>query len=226
MLLRLPDAAASKEAPDAACGTWRGIIADIREGLRFVAAIPWLWVTIAIAAASTIPYSVPFVSVLPKLVSHQYGAGSWLFGLLIAANGLGSLIATVTLSFLRPRRCGLMAYGTLVLSCLGLAVLGVPLPHAYAPVVAVVACVAAGFGIGCVMRIEVTLPKERVPEHLLGRVSSLDMFGSFLLLPIGLGLVAWLADRVGLSPISVVGGLLSLILALLGLCVRDIRDLA
>ncbi len=217
LLLRLPDAAS---------GAWRGIIADIREGMRFVAGIPWLWITIAIAAASNITYSVPFVSVLPKLVSLQYGAGPWLFGLLIAADGLGSLIATIALGFLRPRRRGLVAYGTLVLSCLGLAALGVPLPHFYAPVVAVVACVAAGFGIGCFMLIEVTLLQERVPEHLLGRVSSLDMFGSFLLLPIGLGIVGWLADLVGPSPIFVVGGLLSLILALLGLCVRDIRELA
>ena len=227
LLLRLPDASASsKETPDAASGAWRGIIADIREGMRFVAGIPWLWITIAIAAASNITYSVPFVSVLPKLVSLQYGAGPWLFGLLIAADGLGSLIATIALGFLRPRRRGLVAYGTLVLSCLGLAALGVPLPHFYAPVVAVAVCVAAGFGIGCFILIEVTLLQERVPEHLLGRVSSLDMFGSFLLLPIGLGIVGWLADRVGPSPIFVVGGLLSLILALLGLCVRDIRELA
>jgi len=86
--------------------------------------------------------------------------------------------------------------------------------------------VAAGFGIGCFILIEVTLLQERVPEHLLGRVSSLDMFGSFLLLPIGLGIVGWLADRVGPSPIFVVGGLLSMILALAGLSVRSIRELA
>ena len=58
---------------------------------------------------SNITYSVPFVSVLPKLVSLQYGAGPWLFGLLVAADGLGSLIATIVLSFLRPRRPGLVA---------------------------------------------------------------------------------------------------------------------
>ncbi len=87
-------------------------------------------------------------------------------------------------------------------------------------------CVAAGFGIGCFILIEVTLLQERLPEHLLGRVSSLDRFGSFLLLPIGLGIVGWLADRVGPSPIFVVGGLLSMILALAGLSVRSIRELA
>ncbi len=102
LLLRLPDASASsKETPDAASGAWRGIIADIREGMRFVAGIPWLWITIAIAAASNITYSVPFVSVLPKLVSLQYGAGPWHFGLLIAADGLGSLIARPS----RSRSC-------------------------------------------------------------------------------------------------------------------------
>lgn len=52
------------------------------------------------------------------------------------------------------------------------------------------------------------------------------MFGSYLLLPIGLGVVGWLADRVGPSPIFIFGGLLSLALALLGLSVRDIRGLA
>ena len=227
LLLRFPPTAApSPETPGEDAGARSGIFADIREGVRFVARVPWLWITIAIAAASNITYSVPFVSVLPKLVSLHFGAGPWLFGLLVAADGLGSLIATIALSFLRLRRRGLVAYGTLVLSCLGLTVLGIPLPHVYAPVVAVAACVAAGFGIGCFMLIEVTLLQERVPEQLLGRVSSLDMFGSYLLLPIGLGVVGWLADRVGPSPIFIFGGLLSLALALLGLSVRDIRGLA
>jgi MFS family permease len=44
LLLRFPDASApSQETPGEASGAQRGIFADIREGMRFVARVPWLW---------------------------------------------------------------------------------------------------------------------------------------------------------------------------------------
>lgn len=39
--------------------------------------------------------------------------------------------------------------------------------------------------------------QELVPQEAFGRVSSLDMLGSFALLPLGYILVGWLADIIG-----------------------------
>lgn len=39
--------------------------------------------------------------------------------------------------------------------------------------------------------------QELVPEEAFGRVASLDMMGSFMLLPAGYLLAGWLADQIG-----------------------------
>ncbi|MNO00569.1 hypothetical protein D3C81_2204890 [compost metagenome] len=39
--------------------------------------------------------------------------------------------------------------------------------------------------------------QELVPQEAFGRVASLDMLGSFALLPIGYIVVGWLADVIG-----------------------------
>ncbi len=91
---------------------------------------------------------------------------------------------------------------------------------------ALVACFFAGGGIGAFEVLWLTLMQEKVPGDLLGRVTSVDMLGSFLLIPLGLAFTGGLVDRVGPAPIFLVGGLLSLILVIAGLRVQAIRDLA
>lgn len=80
--------------------------------------------------------------------------------------------------------------------------------------------------LGFFSLIEITLLQELVPEHKLGRVISLDMLGSYILLPFGLLIIGGLADIVGPATIFIIGGLLSVALVASGLCVRDIRKLA
>jgi MFS family permease len=203
-----------------------GILADVREGLCYVCGTRWLWVIILIAAFINITYSAPFASALPKLVHDVYGGGPALFGLLVAADAAGSLIATIILGFVHIRRRGTMAYSVLLLCCLSLVLLGLPLPHVSEPIVATIACACAGFGLGFFSLIEMTLLQEFVPEQRLGRVISLDMLGSYALLPFGLLIIGGVTDIVGPATIFIIGGLLSMALVASGLCVRDIRTLA
>lgn len=210
-----------------ATGRIRGILTDIQAGLRFVSKSTWLWVTIVIAAITNVTYMVPLAIALPKLVHDVYGAGPWLYGMLIAADAAGAIVAAILLAQLHHlRRRGLLAYTSLLLSCLSLTVLGLPLPHGTEPMVATITCICAGFGLGIFEVMEITLLQTYVPEDKLGRVFSIDMLGSFVLIPGGLVFVGMLTDRVGPAPVFIVGGLLSLGLVALGLCIRDIRELA
>ncbi len=202
-----------------------GILADVREGLSYVTGTKWLWVIILIASFTNITYSAPFASALPKLVHNVYGGGPVLFGLLIAADAAGSLIATILLGFVQVRRRGLVAYSVLLCCCLSLVVLGLPLPRVYEPVIATIACACAGFGLGFFSLIEITLLQELVPDSMLGRVFSLDMMGSYVLLPFGLLLIGGVTDIVGPATIFIIAGLLSIALVAPALCVRDIREL-
>ncbi len=204
----------------------QGLFASMREGLAYVTGKPWLWATIAIAACINVTYMVPLAVALPKLVYH-YGAGAWLLGLLTASDAAGAIIASLALGQMsRLRQRGLVAYAALFVSCLGLAALGLPLSRTIEPTVALVACFFAGGGVGAFEVLWLTLMQERVPGELFGRVTSIDMLGSLVLIPLGLIGTGGLVDRFGPAPIFLVGGLLSLILVIAGLCVRDIRDLA
>lgn len=201
------------------------ILADIRTGLRYVVKTPWIWITILLTAVSNVTFSAPFAAALPKLVHDFYKAGPGLFGVLIGADAAGFFAASLTLGFFHVRSRGVVAYSALLLSCAGLLILGLPFPSGIVPMIATAACICTGLGIGTYSVLAISLLQELVPGEILGRVMSIDMAGSFLLLPVGLFLVGGLADRFGPAPVFVVGGVLSLILAVLGLCVRDIRAL-
>lgn len=48
-----------------------------------------------------------------------------------------------------------------------------------------------------------------MPRDLLGRVNSIDMLGSAALEPVGFAAAGFAADRIGASPVFVLGGALS-----------------
>lgn len=65
--------------------------------------------------------------------------------------------------------------------------------------------------------------QELVPQEAFGRVASLDLFGSFALLPVGYILVGWLADLIGgVATIAIFSGLGMACIAIV-LCVPAIR---
>ena len=216
-----PDGAGEEAAPGL-----RGFLRDVRQGLAYVAGSQWLWITILIAALSNVSFSAPYVAVLPRLVHDRYAGGPALYGAFLATDAVGFLIASFVLGLVRVRRRGMTAYGVLLLSGLSLFVLGLPLPPTYRVVIALGACLCAGFSIGFFSVVEMALMQELVPGAVQGRVNSLNRLGSFVLLPAGLLLVGGLADLVGPGWVFVVGGLFSLLLAAAGFCVRSIRDLA
>ncbi len=67
--------------------------------------------------------------------------------------------------------------------------------------------------------------QELVPRKMLGRVSSIDALGSFVLLPIGYGVAGWATDLIGAPQVFLIGGVATIILALLGLTQPAIREL-
>ena len=204
----------------------RGVIADVREGLSYVTGSTWLWVTIAIASLANITFFGPIAVALPKLIRDFYHQGAWLLGVIQTADALGAITATLLIGQLkRIRHRGLLAYLALLPCGLGITLLGVPLPLAAEPFVAAFASALAGFSIGIFSIIWVTLLQELVPVEKLGRVSSIDMMGSYVFLPIGLAFIGVLTDRFGPSPIFIVGGILTVLLLSIGLCFRDIRQL-
>jgi DHA3 family tetracycline resistance protein-like MFS transporter len=67
--------------------------------------------------------------------------------------------------------------------------------------------------------------QEMIPGEMLGRVSSIDALGSFVLLPIGFALAGWGTELLGAPAVFLIGGLGVIVLVLLGLSHPAIRNL-
>ncbi len=164
-----------------------GTLREIASGARYVAQVPWLWVTIMLFGVILMFQLAPQQVLMPKLVTTQWHRGVGAYALLTTLMGVGTVAGTLLFGQIQPRRRrGVISYVFWVVnSC---AVVGIALSPWYelAGALMVVRGVCVGFGVA----IWETMLMELVPEHLLSRVVSLDYFGSFGLMPVGLALAA------------------------------------
>ena len=84
----------------------------------------------------------------------------------------------------------------------------------------------AGVGIGLFAVWWETALAQRIPPHLLSRVSAWDWMGSLALLPVGYLLAGPVAARAGAVELLVVGGVLGTAVMALALLPRSTRQLA
>jgi MFS family permease len=204
----------------------RGVMADALEGLVYVRGSRWLWVTIVNAAVGNIGFMATLAVAMPKLVHDVYGQGAWLLGLISAAGAIGSTLALLLIgqaTHLKKR--GLMAYLSLILSCIGILLFGLPFPRVAAPIIAPLASILVGFGLAFFNTVWFTVLHETIPSEKLGRVISLDTLGSFAMIPVGEALGGILTDRIGPAMVFIIFGLFNLVNVMIPLLVREVREL-
>lgn len=228
LVLRLPEHARSAPRPvDGAQQRrrLRGVLGDAREGFGYIMRSTWLWVIIAVASVQNVGSSGFAVS-LPKLVKGFFHQGVWLLGAIGTATAVGALAGTLIVGQApRLHRRGLLACLGLLVSFIAYALFGVSFPRSVEPLVAIGAAIIFGFGLGAFDIIWVTTLQELVPADKLGRVFSVDMLGSFALLPMGYAIIGALTDRVGPGMVFLVGGALNVALTLVALAVPGVRRL-
>jgi MFS family permease len=208
--------------------TWNlgSILKDMHEGLRYVTGSTWIWVTIVISALGNIVFVAPLVVAMPKLIHDAYGAGVWLLGAIAAASAIGAILAVLIVGQLKQIRWrGIKAYLSLAGSALALLIMGIPLPHASEAVIAIIAGVVLGFGLGFFNVIWFIVLQQMIPADKLGRVSSIDMMGSLCLTPIGYVLGGILTDYIGPRLVFIACGIIALLLEFTALTVRGVRQL-
>ena len=189
-----------------------GTLREIASGARYVAGIPWLWVTITLFGVVLMLQLAPQMVLMPKLVETQWNRGVESYALLTTLMGVGTVAGTVLFGQIQPRRRrGVISYVFWVVN--SLAVVGIALSPWYplAGALMVMRGICVGFGVA----IWETMLMELVPDNLLSRVVSLDYFGSFGLMPIGLAFAAVVADLADPSTLIAAGaGLNAIMLAI------------
>lgn len=206
----------------AAPGSTTDMLDEVRAGWATVMRSPWLWITISVFALSNITSNAPFMIALPFLVKESLNAEIDTFGLARSMLSLGVVCGAVWLGRQQViRRRGLTSYGALLIS--GLLTLAIGLPIGVVGIA--IAALIVGTTSGVVSLVWTNTLQQLVPRDMLGRVSSIDYLGSFLLLPVGYALVGWATDAMGATTVFMIGGALTMLLAALGLLHPAIRNL-
>jgi DHA3 family tetracycline resistance protein-like MFS transporter len=195
---------------------------DLRAGLTAVTSLPWLWLTILVVSFTNITLAGPYSVAMPFLVSDFMQADVATLGLIYAAFPLGYVLGSLWLgSYPRIRRRGLVCYLGVALAALMLALFGLRMPLGWL----LLAALVNGIALEADQLAWVGLLQEKIPNAELGRVFSIDALGSFVLLPIGLALTGWATQALGPSPVFLIGGGLTALIALLALLIPAIRQL-
>jgi predicted MFS family arabinose efflux permease len=198
------------------------LLQDAREGLNIILASPVLWVSILLFAVTNLTLVGPYSIAMPFLVSDFLKAEADTLGLLYAIFPIGYIIGAVWVGrSVKLRHRGWLAYGGVIVAGLMLGLFGIRVPL----FALILAALINGAALQIGSLIWTNLLQELAPNETLGRVASMDMLGSFVLLPIGLGLAGWLTDQIGPAPVFILGGGLTAILAGLALLHPALRHL-
>ncbi|HKC62234.1 MAG TPA: MFS transporter [Pyrinomonadaceae bacterium] len=199
-----------------------GILQDLRDGLSIIVKSRWVWFTIIATGLGNLTLNGPLFVALPSLIKRDHHAGVDALSIAYSLLALGSVLAALWLgrSSLHRRR-GLIGYGAWLVCGLSLILCGSSKS-------------LAGVWLGTFLCGVMTMAfgliwthtlQELIPREALGRVSSIDLFGTYCMLPIGFGLSGWASDLVGASMVFVISGCAIVLLAALGISQREIRQL-
>lgn len=200
-----------------------GMLREIFAGARYVARIPWLWISIAIAAFVLMVAMAPFQVLVPKLVDQHFGLGVGAYGLLFTLQAAGMLLGTLVFGQVNPRRRRIVvAYVGFAINDVCMVTLALSPWYSLAAAMSLARGAFIGFGIG----VWETMLMELVPENRLSRVISLDYFGSLGLTPVGYALAAAVSGLFSPSLIIAAGGATAAVLWTAPLSLRRVRSAA
>jgi MFS family permease len=188
----------------------RRVIAEIREGLRFVAhnsvVLP---LVILIGAASMFGFS--YAVLLPAYATDVLHVNEAAYGVMNTAVGVGALIGSLLIASLgrRGNRGRMLTVGSLLFP---LALLGLALARNYYVALALLLLVGLGFVTQNVQAN--TLVQTIAPDELRGRVMSVYSLMFFGTAPFGALFAGSIAQAIGSSLAIAVGASLSLMFAL------------
>jgi MFS family permease len=203
-------------------GAAEGTLREIGAGIRYVAGVPWLWVTILLFAFVLMCQWAPIQVLTPKLVRAHFHLGVKAYGFVFSMLGAGMIVGAVAFaqSNLRRRR-GLISYLIWMLNSLLVVVFALSPWYSLAVVAAFLRGICIGFGVA----VWETMLMELVPQHMLSRVISLDWFGSFGLTPVGLVVVGAISGLAAPGTIIALGACISILTVAGGLFSRQIRTI-
>ncbi len=194
--------------------------ADLREGFREVRSRTWVWATLAAFCVALFSGLAPWFVLGPVVARQQYGSLA-AFGVVASGLGAGTVIGSLVGARWRPRYPMRMAMLSVVLWPLSVLLYAAGLPLG----LVIPVTVLAGAGVGLFDVWWETALAERIPPHLLSRVSSYDWMVSLGLVPLGYLVAGPLAGGFGSVEVLLAGSTVAILAYLAGLLPRATRML-
>jgi MFS family permease len=201
------------------------VIAESREGMRYILGSSWLVATIVLPFISNPLLGAAFSVALPTLIRDVWRQGAWLYGLEATAAAIGAIVGMLIFSRVKPKRRGVACFAMSLISAVTLLAFALPIAPFWQPTLVCGVGVVVGFMSESFNLIWLTTVQELVPSDKLGRVFSLDQLGSLALVPIGYALAGAISDRTNPILVFVLAGAIKIGTSLVGLSLRGVRDL-
>jgi MFS family permease len=221
MLLSIRAGTAAARADDAGGSSpGAGMLSDLRDGWSEFRSHTWLWAIVAQFCVVLMAWYGAF-QILGPVVARAHLGGPAAWGAITAADAVGLIAGGLVSLRFTPRRPMLFVVGigaAIAVAPLSLAMLW-PLP---------LVCLAS-FGLGVtieIMMVQWTVALARnIPPGKLARVSSYDLLGSVMAMPVGALIAGPLAAAVGVSATQYGAAALIVLASALALIPRDVRGM-
>jgi len=186
-------------------GDSAGFRHEVLEGLRYVRRHVWLWGTFVAATFTYMLFIGPTQVLLPYIVRNSLHRGASVYGAVLAVGGVGALVGAILMGRAKyPRRPVTWMYAWWTIATLAVAGYGLATKAWGLALAAFVIYGAEAAGAV----IWATMKQRRVPNEMLGRVSSIDWCVSTALLPLSYALTVPVAHFLGPRTTLVLAGTL------------------
>ncbi|AJF70409.1 MFS transporter [Streptomyces vietnamensis] len=167
-----------------------------REGWQAFSSRPWMW-AYALAGTLAVPLWLAGYQLLGPLILSGTSEGAAYWGWAVSAFSAGMVLGSLIALRWHPRRLMLACVSVQLIWPLPLAILAsAPQPPLLLP-----AMLLSGISLELAVVFFETAKQQQIPEHLIGRVTSLTMLGENALVPLGYILAGAVADWAGASTV-------------------------
>ncbi len=194
---------------------------DLADGFRYLLDFRALVIILLLGMVLNFALA-PFMVLMPVFVKTVLGQGVEVFGVLTSTMAAGAVLGSVAIGARAPnaRRGVFVFLGTAVVGILFAIVGLIPFLAMTLVLVALI-----GFMNSVVGMVSAGVTQAMIADEYRGRVYSLQMLALLGFIPLAIAVQTALADVIGAGMVFVLGGMLATITSLVGLTLRDIREL-
>ncbi|HLS34875.1 MAG TPA: MFS transporter [Bacillota bacterium] len=194
---------------------------DFKDGWKAIRERAWLGASILIASLANIGIASFDVIILPIFAEKAY-SGVKTYGWFMASLAVGALLcATIIGRLEKLSHRGILYYTFMGVSGVCVLILSFK-PYLF---LTLLLLAMIGFCLTAFVIIWESAVQELLDESVLGRVTSFQMFGGLVLLPIGYSVFGFLIEHLGYIHSMGLAGACIIIVSMLGLTNKRIREL-